>query len=134
MLSLREVLLVEGTEHKLNVDVKITLLTKVHQRLLTETQKEWYMDVLDEMEVSGVCARVPADYVKCVSSTNLQPKDAGEPGMSRDEIVMRINELCREAGLPPYWKRVSKEEETPDTEIASESNTPQKRTPKKPRW
>ncbi|KAG9023472.1 hypothetical protein FS837_005786, partial [Tulasnella sp. UAMH 9824] len=88
-LSLSEVLPVDFMKHKLNVDPGVNLPVRVHQKPLTDAQKEWWLEILDEMEASGICARVLADYVRCVSSTNLPPKDAGGEGMSRDKIIQK---------------------------------------------
>lgn len=102
VLSLAEVIPVEITKHRLEVKPGTTLPKKVHQRLLNNAQKAWWMRRLDEMERAGICARVPADSMKCASSTNLPPKDAGDRGITRDEIIAQTNRLCEAAGYPPY--------------------------------
>lgn len=102
-LSLSEVKPVDFIEHKLTIKEGATLPTRVHQRPLTEAQKGWYLGVLDEMEVAGICCRIPAEDVRCVSATTLAPKDSGGGGMTREEIIARANELCQEAGLPDFY-------------------------------
>jgi hypothetical protein len=44
------------------------------QRLLTANQKDWYFNILDEMEEANVIQKVPGKFLKCLNSTNLAPK------------------------------------------------------------
>ncbi|KAJ7135068.1 hypothetical protein C8R43DRAFT_894441, partial [Mycena crocata] len=69
--DVKEVLPVDFVTHKLHVDPDVQLPTRVAQRPLTEPQKVWYYDMLDQMETGGILARVHSDYVKCVSPTKL---------------------------------------------------------------
>ncbi|KAF8171589.1 hypothetical protein K438DRAFT_1612814, partial [Mycena galopus ATCC 62051] len=69
-----KVLPVNFVTHKLHVEADAQLPTKVAQPPLTEPQKIWYYDMLDQMEAGGILARVHSDYVKCVSPTKLVPK------------------------------------------------------------
>ncbi|KDQ18421.1 hypothetical protein BOTBODRAFT_95376, partial [Botryobasidium botryosum FD-172 SS1] len=66
-LSLKEVLPIDFIEHKLNVDELVKLPKRVHQRPLTEAQREWYMEVIDDMEAAGIISRIPPEEVKCAS-------------------------------------------------------------------
>ncbi|KAJ7797966.1 hypothetical protein B0H13DRAFT_1674221, partial [Mycena leptocephala] len=72
--DVKEVLPVNFVTHKLHVDADVQLPTRVAQPPLTEPQKIWYYDMLDQMEAGGILARVHSDYVKCVSPTKLVPK------------------------------------------------------------
>ncbi|KAJ7216071.1 hypothetical protein GGX14DRAFT_308756, partial [Mycena pura] len=57
-LSMSEVFYVDWWKHHLNIDPEIKLPTRMSQRPLTEKQKEWFYDILDEMEESHVIQRV----------------------------------------------------------------------------
>ncbi|KAG8926440.1 hypothetical protein FRC01_008858 [Tulasnella sp. 417] len=120
-LSLREVKPVDFIEHKLTIKEGATLPTRVHQRPLTEVQKAWYLGVLDEMEAAGICCRIPAEEVKCVSATTLAPKDSGGGGMTREEIIARANELCQGSGLPDFYVGEQGEPKTPSLQQGREA-------------
>ncbi|PPQ91961.1 hypothetical protein CVT25_004435 [Psilocybe cyanescens] len=77
-LSLSEVLYVDWYKHKLNVDTTQNFPTRVNQRPVTELQKKWFNNILDDMERSHVIQKVPGEFIKNLSSTNLAPKDAGK--------------------------------------------------------
>ncbi|KIO23640.1 hypothetical protein M407DRAFT_57279, partial [Tulasnella calospora MUT 4182] len=66
-LSLSEVRLVDFIEHKLTIKEGATLPTRVNQKPLTEAQRTWYMGILDDMEAAGICKRIAAKEVRCVS-------------------------------------------------------------------
>ncbi|KAJ7936339.1 hypothetical protein B0H13DRAFT_1589636, partial [Mycena leptocephala] len=73
-LSMSEVFYVDWWKHHLNIDPTIKLPTRMSQRPLTGKQKNWFYDILDEMEESHVIQRVPGEFLKCLNSTNLAPK------------------------------------------------------------
>ncbi|KIJ43021.1 hypothetical protein M422DRAFT_93378, partial [Sphaerobolus stellatus SS14] len=66
-LSLVEVIPVDFMRHKLHVDPKVTLPTKVNQWPVTGAQCEWYNKILDDMESAEIIQRVPAEFIKCLS-------------------------------------------------------------------
>ena len=86
-LSLSEVLYVDWYKHKLNVDPNQTFPTRINQRPITEGQNEWFNNILDDMEKSYVIQKVPGDFIKSLSSTNLAPKEAGKMGITRTEVL-----------------------------------------------
>ncbi|KIJ43137.1 hypothetical protein M422DRAFT_170291 [Sphaerobolus stellatus SS14] len=53
-LSLAEVVPVDFMKHKLNVQPGVTLPKKVNQRPVTEAQREWYSNILDDMEATEI--------------------------------------------------------------------------------
>ncbi|KAJ7749099.1 hypothetical protein B0H16DRAFT_1280906, partial [Mycena metata] len=57
-LSMSEVFYVDWWKHHLNIDPTVKLPTRMSQHPLTEKQKEWFYDILDEMEESHVIQRV----------------------------------------------------------------------------
>ena len=111
-LSLSEVLYVDWYKHKINIDPEQVFPTKINQRPITEGQKEWFRNILDDMEKSYVIQKVPGDFIKNLSSTNLAPKDAGKTGLTRTEVLRQVNHECIKNGLPPFWEQIPDDEET----------------------
>ena len=91
------------------MDPEAKLPTHIGQRPITENQKDWFYHTLDEMEVAHIVQRVPGDFINNLSSTNLQPKDAGKTGA---EILQKVNAECIKYGLPPFWEEVREPGET----------------------
>jgi transposase InsO family protein len=128
-LSLSEVLYVDWYKHKLNIDPNQTFPTKINQRPITEGQKEWFNNILDDMEKSFIIQKVPGDFIKNLSSTNLAPKEAGKTGITRTEVMRQVNRECEKNGLPPFWEQVpnhedSSQEATMETVENDEPNAP----------
>ena len=78
MLSLSEVFPVNFTQHKLKIDPGIVLLKKAYQKPMTELQRKFFNDIVDDMETVGIIQAVRADSIKCLNSTHLAPKDKGK--------------------------------------------------------
>jgi hypothetical protein len=57
------------------------------------------------MEEACVIQKVPGDFIKCLNSTNLAPKEAGKTGATRTEILQKVNTECIKNGLPPFWEQ-----------------------------
>jgi len=82
-LSLSEVFPVNFVTHKLKLDPDTVLPKKAHQQPITELQRKFFADIIDDMEKVGVIWAVPAEFIKCLNATNLAPKEAGKNlGMS----------------------------------------------------
>ena len=77
-LNLSEVFPIDFMTHKLKLDPDIVLPRKVHQRPITELQRKFFSDIVDDMEKAGVIHAVPAEFIKCLNTTHLAPKDAGK--------------------------------------------------------
>lgn len=105
-LSLSEVQVVDWYKHHLNIDPSVKLPTRTGQRPVTEAQKDWFFSILDEMEDAHVIQKVPGEFIKSISSTNLAPKEAGKIGATRTEILRKVNAECIKNGLPPFWEEV----------------------------
>ena len=103
-LSMSEVLVVDWHQHHLEVDPDTKLPKHMSQRPITENQKEWYYKMLNEMEASSVIQKVPGEFIKCLSSTNLAPKEAGKTGATRIEVLRKVNAECIKNGLPLFWE------------------------------
>lgn len=67
---------------------------------------------MDDMEASYVIQKVPSSFIKALSSTNLQPKDAGKTGATRVEVLRMINAECIRAGLAPQFEEVREDGES----------------------
>ncbi|KAJ7114207.1 hypothetical protein C8R43DRAFT_903082 [Mycena crocata] len=61
-LSMSEVFFVDWWKHHLNIDPDTKLPKRMSQRPLTEKQKDWFYEILDEMEESHVIQRVSAAF------------------------------------------------------------------------
>ena len=103
-LSMSEVLIVDWHQHHLDIDPDVKLPKRMSQRPITENQKDWYYRMLDEMEASSVIQKVPGEFIKCLSSTNLAPKEAGKTGTTKVEVLRKVNAECIKNGLPPFWE------------------------------
>ena len=103
-LSMSEVLTVDWHQHHLDIDPDVKLPKRMSQRPITENQKEWYYKMLDEMEASSVIQKVPGEFIKCLNSTNLAPKEAGKTGATKVEILRKVNAECIKNDLPPFWE------------------------------
>ena len=104
-LSLSEVLYVDWYKHKINIDPAQIFPMRINQRPITEGQKEWFHNILDDMEKSYMIQKVPGDFIKNLSSTNLAPKDAGKTGLTRTEVLRQVNHECIKNGLPRFGNR-----------------------------
>ncbi|KIY51386.1 hypothetical protein FISHEDRAFT_37291, partial [Fistulina hepatica ATCC 64428] len=66
-LSMKEVWTVPGAVHHIRIPESATFQTKVHQRPLTQAQREFLHKTVREMEAAGVISPIAAEDVKCVS-------------------------------------------------------------------
>ncbi|KAJ6626507.1 hypothetical protein B0H10DRAFT_2211102 [Mycena sp. CBHHK59/15] len=124
VLSMKEVILIPGAEHTMNIPPDMTFSTKVHQHPATPAQKEWYNRVINEMLNVGIIAGIDTKDVKCVSPTTLAQK-AHQNGKTQTilELQHQINDQCIAVGLPPSF-------ELPEREVTA----PEVEDPKKPSW
>lgn len=68
--------------------------------------------MLDDMEEAYVIQKVPGKFIKALSGTNLQPKDAGKIGATRAEILRKVNAECVKHRYPPAWEQVEAMDDT----------------------
>jgi hypothetical protein len=80
--------------------------------------------MLDEMESAHVIQKVPGDFLKCLNSTNLAPKEAGKTGATRTEILRKVNAECIKNGLPPFWEEVREPGETDEAMLDAVEGEP----------
>ena len=132
-ISLSEVLYVDWYKHKLHIDPSQIFPTRINQRPITEGQKEWFNNILDDMEKSYVIQKVPADFIKNLSSTNLAPKEAGKTGLTRTEVLRQVNRECEKNGLPPFWEQIADDSE-PNHDAILEAAEDEKPSTPKTKW
>ncbi|KAF5384125.1 hypothetical protein D9615_003277 [Tricholomella constricta] len=124
-LSLSEVFFVDWYKHKLNIPPDTKFPTRINQRPVTEAQKMWFSNILDDMETAHIIQKVPGTFIKSLSSTNLAPKEAGKTGLTRTEILRSVNAECIRNGLPPFWEEAMEPGETNEALLeAVEGETP----------
>lgn len=80
-LSLSEVRTVDWYKHHLNIDHSVPLPRRAGQRPVAGPQKDWLYSMIDNMEDAHVVKKVSSDFIKALTSTNLQPKDGGKTGI-----------------------------------------------------
>lgn len=83
--------------------------------------------MLDNMEEAHVIKKVSRDFIKALTSTDLQPKDAGKTGASRSEILRKVNAECIKHGFLAPWEEVREADET-DEEILEAVESAEPRT------
>ncbi|KAG6912643.1 hypothetical protein DXG01_013126, partial [Tephrocybe rancida] len=101
-LSMSEVTVVEGAEHKLYIPNRetATFRTKVNQRPLSGPQKEYFNGVLNNMLDAGIIAPISYKDVKCCGATTLAKKAHEGGGLTIEELQYRVNDECVTAGFP----------------------------------
>jgi hypothetical protein len=132
-LSMSEVFFVDWWKHHLNVDPEAKFPKRMSQCPLTEKQKDWFYEILDEMEESHVIQRVPGEFLKCLNSTNLAPKEAGQTGITRIEVLWKVNTECIRNGLPPFWEEAMEPGESNEALLEAVEGAPGP-TQKKTKW
>src|SRR6266481_1703421 len=77
------------------------------------------------MEKMGIIRAVSAEFIKCLNSMHLAPKEAGKGlGMTCEVLLCECNHLCQQyglsLGLPDYWEETGNVEtmETDDVEMS----------------
>lgn len=100
-LSVSEVLPIPDAVHRLNVPPNQSFPKHVHQRRLTPPQREYLNGKINEMLHADIIEPCNPGDVKCVSPTTLAQKAHSHGGLSREELLHRINDQCLAAGLSP---------------------------------
>ena len=101
-LSVREVLPILGAEHHIHIPPNMTFPKKIpHQRQLTEAQRAYLSDAIDELLAADIIEPIRPEDVKCASPITLAQKVHSNPGLSSGELKHRVNEQCITHGLPP---------------------------------
>jgi hypothetical protein len=130
-LSVREVLPIPGAEHRIHIPPDVIFPKKIpHQRQLTEAQRAYLSDAIDELLAADIIEPIRPEDVKCASPITLAQKVHSNPGLSFDELRHRVNEECISHGLPPAHNVEPPAAHTPtpsnNTEMAYDPTQPQK--------
>lgn len=99
-LAVSEVYPVTFKTFKLTFPEGTTFSTKVNQRPLTPPQREYLYERLNELEAAGIIRRIAPEDVKAASPTVLAQKAHDSEGPSFEELLHRVNDQCRQHGLP----------------------------------
>jgi hypothetical protein len=101
-LSVHEVIPIPSAEHLIHIPLDVTFPKKIpHQRQLTDAQRAYLSDAIDELLVADIIEPIRPKDVKCASPITLAQKVHSSPGLSLNELQHRINEQCIAQGLPP---------------------------------
>ena len=102
MLSIREVIPIPGAEHRIHIPPDTVFPKRIpHQRQLTQAQREYLSNAIDELLAADMIEPIRPEDVKCVSPITLAQKVHTNPGLSLDELRHRVNEECISNGIPP---------------------------------
>ena len=89
---------------------------------MTEPQRKFFSDIIDDMETAGIIQAIPADAIKCLNSMHLAPKDEGKNlGMTRAALLHRCNQQCQANGLPDFWEQIEDGEAADDSSWGPEA-------------
>jgi len=123
-LSISEVIPIPGAEHHIHVPPDTTFLKKIpHQRQLTELQKSYLSNAIDELLTADIIESIRPEDVLCTSPLTLAQKVHEGLGLSLEELRHKLNEECSAHGIPPPHKM---EAMIPPTPPAPGEEKPQK--------
>jgi len=101
-LSIREVLPIPGAEHRMHIPPDVVFPKRIpHQRQLTEAQRTYLSNAIDELVKAEIIETIRPEDVKCVSPITLAQKIHVKEGLSLNELRHRVNEECIASGSPP---------------------------------
>ena len=84
---------------------------------MTEPQRKFFSDIIDNMETAGIIQAIPTDAIKCLNSMHLALKDEGKNlGMTWVALLRWCNQQCQANGLPDFWEQIE------DGEVADDSS------------
>ncbi|KIM71879.1 hypothetical protein PILCRDRAFT_42565, partial [Piloderma croceum F 1598] len=74
-LSVREVLPIPGAEHRMHIPPDVVFPKKIpHQRQLTEAQRTYLSNTIDELVKADIIEPIRPEDIKCVSPITLAQK------------------------------------------------------------
>ena len=98
-LSLKEVNVIPGATHKLNIPKGATFRTKIPPRSYNPDQREFINGKVDEMLEAGIIRPIHPSEVRFVAQTVLAQKAHDGQGLGIEELKHRVNEQCLEHGI-----------------------------------
>ena len=100
-LSVSEVIAIPGATHKIHIPPGVTFPKKIpHQRPLTEPQRKYLSNAIDELLAADIIEPIRPEDVKCASPITLAQKPHENAGLSLDELRYKVNMECVTHGLP----------------------------------
>jgi len=88
-------------EHYIHIPPNTTFPKKIPcQQQLTEAQRAYLNDAIDELLKADIIESIQPEDVKCVSPITLAQKVHINQGLSPDELWHRVNKECIIHGLP----------------------------------
>jgi hypothetical protein len=99
-LAMREVNMVPGAVHKLNIPPGTKFCTRIRQRSINPAQKEYLHTKLEEMTKAGIIAPIHPRDVQAVAPVAFSKKMHEGQGLPLDELKHCVNDQCIELGLP----------------------------------
>jgi hypothetical protein len=104
-LSISDVIPIPGTEHHIHILPNTIFPKKIpHQQQLTESQKSYLSNAINELLAADIIEPIRPEDVLCASPLTLTQKAHDNPGLSLDELWHRLNEECLAHGIPPPHK------------------------------
>jgi len=92
-LSVSEVITIPGATHKIHIPPGVTFPKKIpHQRPLTEPQRKYLSNAIDELLAADIIEPIRPEDVKCASPITLAQKPHENTGLSLDEL--RYKGMC----------------------------------------
>lgn len=99
-LSLSEVNIVPGAEHRLNIPAEAVFSTHVGQRSMNPMQRKFQSSKAREMYEAGIVAPIHPCDMRCTAPTILTKKDHDGMGLTLDELKHAVNDQCVSYGIP----------------------------------
>lgn len=107
-LSVREVLPIPGAEHRIHIPPDAIFPKKIpHQRQLTEAQRKYLSDAMDELIKADIIEPIRPEDVKCASPITLAQKTHDGQGLTMDEIQHHVNAECIQIGAPLAYGNIT---------------------------
>jgi hypothetical protein len=124
-LSMSEVTVVPGAEHKLNIPNRknAKFRTNPRQRPLSTPQKVYLDSMLDKMLDAEIIGPIDHREVKCCRATTLAKKAHIGEGLTIGELQHRVNDECITHGFPTAFENLPPRETPESKPTATEEDT-----------
>lgn len=124
-LSVDEVQLVPGAQHRMNIPESVEFPKKApYRKILSHEQRNFLHKTMQEWLEAGIVERLWPEQVKCCSPITLAPKEHSSSGTSVEQLRAMVNEQCKSAGInPPFATETSQ----PNTEHETGQTGPKER-------
>ena len=99
-LSIKEVNVIPGAVHKLNIPENTEFRTKIRPRAYNPDQRVFINTKVDEMLEAGIIRSIHPSEVRFVAQTVLAQKTHEGQGLSIEALKHKVNEQCIKYGLP----------------------------------